>query len=718
MQRIGTLMDSALNNRQSSNPFENARKITTRDIYPPTGILVKKGIQSIKIVWDAPPSNALLRYEVTFDNLTTGERTVKSSFTNQVIFKASKGTYIARIVSISRNRSTSLVRTVQFSAGDEVMQLEGAKHGPLELGTLIQDDILQLAGYSIYVWGSVVLDKYVLANQTNTPIIFRLWKSEGPDAEFNDTESPPTLIETIEMYPATESASNLDDLSRGGLISRPDPSTGRVGSFETSQSIMFSPIPVPSAEADTTFTYFLQAINREVDADEVNLSITMWTGSDGQGDNVPGDPFTPAPAYVFPNQNCFHTQIVGYTDASKNPALDTRSMWASVPQSLNLIANQHSIAIWFRPDDINGSDMAAGRTETTIGTLNLFSRIAIRPPSGSGAASNSWDIRVVGLSIGGGHAHELQVRYRDKTGTDTRLIRFRGVGNNTGTNNDISSGLFSVGGAPTATNAQNDAWYLLVLCFEGGDFTSDDPTKLRAYMNSATNPVGGNAAMVKLTIVGVDTFEQALEQDDTDTMAYSIGDSSVDGLGNIVHNVSDGLFMGGLRTPNSQCDIQVHQLGLWNIALDRNRNAGSDSGLGGLEDIGLVNGFVNSSSIDHLFNGGFGTTVDWKSGYNQSQNLIHLIQFGAVEQAMSTGLPGRDTGYHYFNGDMNFTGVTPEGRYLARFNFTDDPDSSNPPTADNTGNHYTDNTTIADILSPDGANGTTEFDKCFPGQNL
>ncbi|KKL03745.1 hypothetical protein LCGC14_2623040, partial [marine sediment metagenome] len=122
-----------------------------------------------------------------------------------------------------------------------------------------------------------------------------------------------------------------------------------------------------------------------------------------------------------------------------------------------------------------------------------------------------------------------------------------------------------------------------------------------------------------------------------------------------------------------------------------------------------------------------GTLVDWKEPgpvllgggrtYVQNENLCHLIQFGAVEQAMSSGLPGRDTGNHYFKGDMNFTGTTPEGRYPQPWEYISEA-SVDDLTTVNTGEHWTDNTTIADVLSPEGTNGTTQHDQCYPGQNL
>ncbi|KKK96843.1 hypothetical protein LCGC14_2658710, partial [marine sediment metagenome] len=448
---------------------EDARQITSRDIYPPTGILVKKGIRSVKIVWDAPPSNLLLRYEVTFDNLTTGERTIKSSFTNEVTFKAPKGTYIARIVSIGRDRSTSLVKTVQFTAGEDVMLLEGAKNGPLETGTLIQDDIRLLQGYNVYVWGAYVLDKYTLGNEVNPKTILKLYRSKGPDGSFDDA----TLLETIEMYAATESASNIDNSARGGLITRPISNTTlRDGSFETSQAVMFSPIPVATADIDETFTYFLQATNRETDADEVNLSMTLWTGSVGDGAAIQGA-VTATPAYVFPNQNCFHSQIVNYgVEDSGDPALDTRSMWASVPEHANLIGNQWTLAFWFRPNDLNANDMAEGRSTTTIGPLELFSRSTINPPNGTNYQKNQIHITIKGVILGGGAGdiHRIVVANYPENGTDgsDRNVSFGHSGITTGSNNDVSASFFSWGGAPTGTSAQNDAWYFLVICFEGG----------------------------------------------------------------------------------------------------------------------------------------------------------------------------------------------------------------------------------------------------------
>ena len=497
---------------------------------------------------------------------------------------------------------------------------------------------------------------------------------------------------------------------------------------------MFSPIPVVTADIDATYTYFLQATAREIDADEVNLSLVLWSGAVGDGDSIQGAVST-EPAYVFPHQNCFHTQMIWRTGA--NPAFDTRSMWAYVPEHANLLSNQWTVAMWFRPDSLNATDMSSPRSSSNPdgASLHLLSRLAIRK-DGTNYQANSFQIIVAGLNDGaGGHLHEIQIKAFPENGINgsTRSVEFGHAGATTGSDDDVSAGLFSWGGAGTATNAQNDAWYFLVICFEGGDFVDDSPSKIRAYMNSATNPTGGAPTMVALEPSGTDGFEQTILQDDTDTMAYNLSAAFSDGGGNIAHNVTNGQYIGNLRTPGTQGDMQVHQLGLWNIALDRGTVAGSNLGLGGLVPIGLKNGVIPNSPIDYLFNKGHGTLIDWKkpggvipgsgpSGlattlYSQNVNLCHLIQFGAVEQAMSSGFPGRDTGYHVYQGDLNFTGTTPEGRYQKSFNYAGDPPGE-PATADSTGEHWTDNTSIADILSPEGTNGTTKFNKCYPGQNL
>ncbi len=733
MQRIANLIDGALNNRQASNPFEQSQQRTNRQIYPPTGILIKQGVKSVKIIWDAPPSNELLRYEITFDNLTTGTRTIKSSFTSEVIFKATAGTYIAKIVSVGRDGATSPVKQIQFEVGEDVMQIEGKKNGPLELGTRVQDNILLIAGYSVYVWGSTVLDKYMAAS-SNEEITLRLWRAEKADAVVG--VDPFTIQETIVLYPSTESASNLDATARAGLITRP--SGNRVGSFETSQSVMFSPLSVAAIDDNKTVTYLLQAIGREVEQDEVCLSLVMWAGADGASTSIPGDPFTPDPGYVFPNLNCFHTQKVGLHTINlvANTPWDTRSLFADVDREHQLIGNQWTIAMWLRFDDLNVRRLAGDPTSNEPdnpngGPINILTRGAINPATFPTDENRNAITIVASGSISGGtdqHALTIQVNNRntDEFPVGGPFVNARSVSyiaNVTGgPDEDESSGLFTWGDASNTNGAQNDAWYFLVVCFSGGDFTGGIP-KIRTYMNSVTAPLstkrssaGVTPYMAQLVPSGADTTLEEVMQDDNHHMGYNLSHAKT-----TVKNANYfvGHYTGNLRYGNIN-NFQIQQLGMWNVCLDA-VNEGQGASIG---------------SIQTIFNEGHGTEIDWRKNiittnlvgtldtsksYWQSENLIHLIQFGAVERDLRDGDGGfaaRDTGNHLFRGDMNMTGTSI--RYISSqtINWLPGTKSPNDMGLTNTGEHFTDNTTIADFLSPDGANGTTQFDQCYPGQNL
>jgi hypothetical protein len=691
MQRIANLMDAALNNRQASNPFEPSRAKGNRQIFPPTGLIIKTGLKSVKIIWNATPSNELLRYEVDFTNITTGETVIKTTFTSEIIYKAPAGSYVAIVKSVGRDGSSSTVKKVEFSVGEDVMLIEGAKNGPLELGTLVQDNIKLFEGYSIYAWGSTVLDKYI-AGSSNNQIVFRLWRAETADASFSEA----VLQETITLYPATESGSSLDDTARAGAITRP--SGTRTGSFETSQAIMFSPMSVDSSDDEKTVTFFLQAINRETEQDEVGLSLVLWAGADGVGTNTPGDPFTPDPAFVFPNLNSFRSQKVGWNGGVPT---DIRNMWATIPDGFSLIGNQWTIAMWIRFDDLNSGRMStvASSGNPNGGDQIILSRGAMR--NDRNFSFNEWLITASATEntpSPGDKTHLLKIRVGNLDGDQTRTITYKA--DVFGDDDDSSAGLWTWGDSENQNPTTGSGWYLLVICFEGGSEVTDI-SKIRTYLNSGGDEITGPPIMELLEPSGVNPFLQSITQDDSGKLGYNLGNKSTDVISG---NYIEGVYTGNQRYPETS-NILYHQLGIWNVALDS-----TQAGTG-----------WNIGPINRLFNGGDGTAVNWKENttdfdaggpldtqnYNQEENLVHLIQFGAVEQPMSTGFPGRDTGNPVFGGDLNFTGKSE--------NFVDPltfPDSS---TKASTGNHWTDDTSIADVLSPEGNNGTTQFDKSYPG---
>ncbi len=726
MQRIGNLMDAALNNRQASNPFEQSQVRTNRQIYPPTGLLTQAGLSAVKILWNATPSNELLRYEVEFINLTTGLSETKTTFTNEITYKGADGSYLARVKSVGRDGSSSTIRQVTFGLGDDPMLIEGAKNGATELGTLVQDNIKLRDGYSTYAWGSCVLDKYML--DTNNEIVFRLWRADIPDAFFSQAY----LVETIRLYPGTESGTNLDSTARAGLITRP--AGVRAGSFETPQSIMFSPQQATADEDDTTVTYFLQAVNREVEQDEVCLSLVLWSGADGIGTAVPGDPYTPPVQYIFPQYNSFHKTGSPTGNWQGDFPYDKRSWSANIEDGWSLIGNKWTVAMWVRFDNLDANNIAneqpgpTGPPDGTVdgGTQYLFGRHTIA--SNGEYRPNSWLFSISASDLGGStFDHDVSFSIFDyragyggnpDDGVDNRVIRYsaRAFGNN-----NEKSAIFKWGDATSnPAPSENNAWYFMVMCFEGGDYTDNNIPKFRLYMNTAEDDLTGEPKMALMipTDAPPDGSKKPVTQTDDGAMAYlfeTIGDS-------VNHHYLGGIYNGDLlQGPYVTAGTQYHQIGIWNTALD--------SGVSGPAS--------NIGPIESLFNQGRGWAVDWRRNtatyeedgpfgdlnYIQAENLVHLCQMGAVEEPFSTKQAGRDRGYYLpdWEGELNWT----FDRWEQGYEFHRIIQDENYHKREIEGNWY-DNlpsswcrgTDIYDVLSPLGTNGTTQYDFSYPGQNM
>ncbi len=721
MQRIGNLMDAALNNRQASNPFEQSTTRFNRQVYPPTGLLAQSGIASVKIIWNPANSNEHLRYEIEFLNLTTGKSITKTSFTNEIVFRDDVGAYIAKVASVGRDGSKSSLKEVEFNLGKDVMLIEGAKHGATELGTVIQDNIQLYKGFSIYIWGSVVLDKQTL--DTNNKIVFRLWRAEIPDATFGVT--PMTLEQTITLYPATESGSSLDTTARAGLISRPI--VARPGAFETSQSVMFSPIAVDDADDEKVVTYFLQAINRGVEQDEVALSLTIWAGMDGVGSGVPGDVFVPPTPYVWPNLNSFHNQTP--LDSTVSP-FDKRSAHAVINDGHSLIGNEWTIALWIRFDSLDAQDMSAGGASGNDmgneGTKYLFTRGTIA--NDDVYQPNQIQITVRGINNNPGFSHELAININgsDKT---LKTVLYQGVAS--GDNNEIS-GIFPYGDALRSSTASKDStnngWYFIVICFGGGDFTDTLVPKIRTYINNGVDGITGlpnDPPTMALLTPTTDNTTEPIIMNDEGRLGYQMSSSTASFTTGKYFAGAGGVaaYTGDLANVLTIKNMQYHQLGMWNIALDSDA-----TGQGG-----------NIGPINALYNGGHGTEVDWKQNvgtltgifaiqnYIQSENLIHLIQFGAVEKAFSSLETLRDTGYFLPNGDMNFTQDERDNEYWRDWHLLDEssPNFHKVELPSGSGDFFLQlgqswmrGSDIYDILSPTGSNNTTQYDWAYPGQNL
>jgi hypothetical protein len=723
MQRIGNLMDAALNNRQASNPFEQSQQRLNRQVYPPTGLLTQVGISSVKILWDATPSNELLRYEVDFTNLTTGASETKTVFTNEILFKGTNGSYLARVKSVGRDGSSSTVRQIAFGLGDEAMQLEGAKNGPDELGTLVQDNIKLHDGYSVYAWGSCVLDKYML--QTNNSITFNLWMAETPDAAFSQA----VLVETIVLYPGTESGTDLDASARAGQITRP--AGTRAGSFETSQAVMFSPLQVDPSLDDTTVTFFLQAVNREVEQDEVCLSLVLWSGADGIGTARPGDPGRgPAAPYIHPYYNSFHKTGSPTGENQDDFPFDTRTWNARVEDGYSLVGNHWTFAMWVRFDNLNFPNIYSHPdTSVDAGEQIIFGRMKIPFEAGHpwNERQNAWLLSIHGTQDGGRLSLIMSVADRFAgeggnpiTGRNTAGIEYRTTAIS-GANDEVSP-LFRWGDAttfsPDGSALFNDSWYFIVGCWEGGDYTNANLPKFRLYMNNGVHWLTGEPTMT-LMVPSFNTSTLPITQTDEGAMSYQLERNNDNANGVYWDGVYAGdLYMG----PRVTAGTQYHRIGIWNVALDSNE-----------EGMGSTIG-----PIETLFNQGRGWAVDWTRNstqhdpdspfgnlnYVQAENLVHLHQPGAVEEWFQTKRAGRDTGHHLpdWEGAINYTyDVTDQGQdwrqtsggihHHQRFL----PDNN---WYDGLGQSWARGTDIYDILAPLGTNNTTQYDFSYPGQQM
>ncbi len=703
LQRIGNLMDAALNNRQASNPYEPSKNTPNRVLYPPTGLVAYTGYQTLKLTWTAPDSDQHLRYEIKITNTETGVSETKSTYTNELKYKNVNGSYTATVKSVGRNGSSSAIQTINFTMGGSLMQIEGSKNGPTSLGTMVQDQITIYNGYSIYAWGSVVLDKYI-AGSSNEPAVFRLWSMEGANQTFDADVAE--LQQTITLYPATESFANLDDQAHGAGIERPVPvGTSRPGSFETSQSVMFSPIAISTTEENVTFTFFLQALGRTVEQDEVNLSLILWGGFDGLGDNIPQDPWSPSD-YVFPHLNSLRLWRKALNDSFN---LVTEGSWylAQQPKEFNIIDNTWTIALWVRLETEHVTPMTDATTEEH-GKLAAVNTIFAR---NSYSNSTIWNENAIKITLfananpGQPLLQYVDATVWDKTGTAITIsARFWNstFGDHNPPDKDDASYLW---GTSFPENSQNNGWQFIVICFEGGPQGADgqpgegtDLTpKLRIYTNNrlvdpsaeedrfippnmmcclnqrvADNALGtGQSAIPSLL--------KEINQDLTNDYVYSIGSS---GGAQPFYNV--GIYTGDDHKINNGTFL-IHQMGMWNVALDNWDGMGFNPGVAEQRDSspwyavpydasynfthtdGRQNTFLGSSltAIHYLFNQGYGTDIDWKKNSNVridgakeyifAENLIHLWQFGAIADEFSTTARTlRDTGNHLLGGGINF----------------------------------------------------------------
>jgi hypothetical protein len=336
-----------------------------------------------------------------------------------------------------------------------------------------------------------------------------------------------------------------------------------------------------------------------------------------------------------------------------------------------------------------------------------------------------------------------------------------------------TSSLFPFATNEHSLNTENDGWVFTMVCFEGR--RNLDSYKEGSYIPGTDPPeyyetgyagegdiftlpairvwqnIGVHADWVNFADEGVATFKpmgmrnlQLLAQlstadqliyidPETEEITYiregpmymlNPGDLSTNGLiqddknDNMIgwgctvnHALHEGQFQGSCRN-NDASACQWYQGGIWSMALD---------GFTGYDEQQAA----GTASINYLYTAGKGAGVDWRrsseidrqvdgsefDAYPVAESLCHLWQFGAIEQPFSSHETLRDTGFNVYGGGLNLTSdINP-------YNTADEYRSNLAPvpaTSESWGN----TAGIWDIRSPEGTNGTTQSDVCYPGQNF
>ncbi len=292
--RIGQTIDSAINNRGPTNPHEdpNERRRSNVKLPPPSNITVERGVRTAKFLWDPVNSPILLHYKLTFLNKDSGEETVRTSFSNEFIFKGDGGNYKVLIKCIGRSGISSANRVLEIEVPDSVMILEGAKNDIDTIGFSVSETVYIPPNYTAFVWMAFTLndESFQLANDTPTAVLKRRLSTEEAASDIEE--------QSVTLYPESETVTSLNNilgLSNGFAISRPTiggaPARGS-NNNETSQTIMFAPlddIPEVHQGLDNTFTVEIQD---RAQLDVKSLSIVIWVATGGRGFFTPPAPFT------------------------------------------------------------------------------------------------------------------------------------------------------------------------------------------------------------------------------------------------------------------------------------------------------------------------------------------------------------------------------------------------------------------------------------------
>lgn len=641
LERIGTLLDAKINNRALANPVGQGRIRVDPRLPPPRNLSAQEGIKSAKISWPAVDSSILSHYELTITNTSTGEEKRFVSYTNTFFFKGEVGgEYTATVASVGRNGITSpVLERLTFTVPIDIMLLEGTKNGYNTAGIQVIEDMELLKGHKIFAWGSFTIDSVIAGSGTGNPTVsLNLYR--GDKDTFLPAEA--TLLETIPIYKASESATCLANTALGG-ITRPalsgsaatDTAFERGTTFETSFSVMFAPFEVPDDEVGNLSNFILEATGREDANDVISLSLTLWSAAEGEAEFIPATPVIIEPAYVYPwfrsislNED-MNGGIAGLTntlpatqgkDFLHRGFTDPPQNSGAIPASRQLFSDHFSFSCWIKfrrwsyylyPGPLTSNSVFATHS---IFQPPISGRWGAQSSAGSSGGTNSLilavsrqedfsDQIVTRISVGGadddsdglpdtGGFIEFQDAYTNADGSEFTDPTFSGIN-------------------PVWIDGLNE-WHFVTITFEPS-------VGVRLYVNGGekTGPASNTTTTVtpdnvpvhpRIFVFGCDRAANMYTTSPTGVITRFVG------LANIK---AGNLF------PRSCADCIIYAAGLWNTTLD---------------------------IFDHaaLYNSGDGASAgkNWRNNfddYNRAANLVHYWQMGA--EISDFKWVARDTGY-------------------------------------------------------------------------
>ena len=359
---IGQIVDIAVNNRTPTNPTGTIQKSNQRDPRLPSvsNLAANSGVRSVKLTWSPVDGSILDSYSIKITNMDTGETTDGTSYTSNFTFKGESGNYKAVVKSVGRNGVASPVKTIVFTIADSVMILEGAKNGVSTESPFVSEVVLTPADYTVFAWASFTLNSFSSPVQNSPPIV---------DLLYGDDLNTATLIQSITLFPESESLTNLNDLDYN-LIGRPSGGATRVGNFETANSIMFAPFDVPDSIANRSTRFWVNVTNRNTEADVISLSIVLWVGSGGRGE-----------LGVTPVVNSVNPRSIDL-----DGLLET--MAAVYDETSGEMEDSFTISMWVKPIDLsvtealdNPTFFIFAPTDSGFQTNRVWIRYLVSPPN-------------------------------------------------------------------------------------------------------------------------------------------------------------------------------------------------------------------------------------------------------------------------------------------------------------------------------------------------